>query len=166
MWWFVLGLFLRHAANMSYQQMIVRRHLEGEPVSRFMHTDVHTVPGDISIRELLDEHVYRHHYKMFPVVDGGHLRGCVTTRTVREAPHEQWTRMHVNDLAEPCSDDNTISPDADAMEALSRMSRLHVSRLLVVDDAGRLRGILTLKDLLAFIRLKVELEDDERLTAI
>jgi CBS domain-containing protein len=43
------------------------------------------------------------------------------------------------------------------MAALSRMSRTHASRLLVV-DGERLVGILTLKDLLEFFSLKIELE--------
>ncbi len=35
-WWFLLGMFLRGAAQMSYRQLVVRRALEGEPVRRFI----------------------------------------------------------------------------------------------------------------------------------
>ena len=40
MWQFLIGLFLRGAASMSYQQLLVRRALEGETVARFMQTEV------------------------------------------------------------------------------------------------------------------------------
>jgi signal-transduction protein with cAMP-binding, CBS, and nucleotidyltransferase domain len=46
------------------------------------------------------------------------------------------------------------------MDALSRMSRTKASRLMVVRE-GRLEGILSLKDLLNFISLKVELENGD-----
>jgi CBS domain-containing protein len=51
-----------------------------------------------------------------------------------------------------------VGADTDAMEALSRMSRTGMSRLMVV-DGDRLLGILSLKDLLRFFSLKVELEE-------
>jgi Zn-dependent protease len=159
LWLVLLGLFVRNAAAMSYQQLLLRRALAGEPVSRFMHADPVTVPRSISVRDLVDDYVYRHHFKMFPVVDdAGRLFGCVTTRQVRQLPREEWDRQTVGALAERCGPDNTVGADADALEALSRMSRSGVSRLMVV-DGDRLLGILSLKDLLRFFTLKMELEE-------
>jgi len=43
MWWFLLGMFLRSAAAMSYQQVLIRRVLEGEPIRRFVQPGVRTV---------------------------------------------------------------------------------------------------------------------------
>ena len=55
----------------------------------------------------------------------------------------------------------SIAPDADALEALGKMQRTGSSRLLVT-DGSRLVGIVSLKDLLRFLDLKLELEDGER----
>jgi Zn-dependent protease/CBS domain-containing protein len=156
-WWVLIGLFVRNAAQMSYQQLLLRRVLEGEPVSQFMHPDPVTVPRHISVQELVEEYVYRHHFKMFPVVDDGRLVGCITTRQIKELPQDEWDRTSVGAVALRCTDDNTIGPDADAMGALSTMSRSGLSRLMVV-DGERLVGILSLKDLLDFFSLKIELE--------
>lgn len=156
-WLALIGLFLRSAAQMSYQQLLLRRVLEGEPVGRFMHRDPVTVPRHLSVEELVSEYVYRYHYKLYPVVDDGLLVGCVTTRQVKELPREEWNRTSVGALADQCTPENSIAPNADAMEALSRMSRGRASRLMVV-DAGHLVGIITLKDLLEFFSLKIELE--------
>jgi len=109
------------------------------------------------VAELVEEYVYRHHHKLYPVVDDGRLVGCVTTRQIRELPREEWQTTSVGALASGCSPENSVPPDADAMAALSRMSRTRASRLLVV-DGERLVGILTLKDLLEFFSLKIELE--------
>jgi Zn-dependent protease/CBS domain-containing protein len=157
-WWFLLGLFLRNAAQMSYQQLLLRRALEGETVSRFMHPAPVTVPRSLSVAELVDGYIYRHHFKMFPVVDdAGRLFGCVSTREVKELPRDEWDRQTVGAIAHRCGPESTVSPDTDAMKALSQMSRTGASRLMVV-DGDRLLGILTLKDLLRFFSLKMELE--------
>jgi Zn-dependent protease/CBS domain-containing protein len=156
-WSALIGLFLRGAAAMSYQQLLLRRTLEGEPVRRFMRADPIVVPRAISVRQLVEEFVYRHHHKMFPVVDGERLVGCVTTRRLKELPTEEWDRQSVGAVAEPCGPENTVAPDSDAMEALSLMNRSRASRLMVV-DGERLVGILALKDLLRFFSLKMELE--------
>lgn len=162
LWMILIGLFVRNAATGSYQQLLLRRALAGEPVSRFMHADPVTVPRNISVEALVKDYVERHHHKMFPVMDdGGRLLGCVTTRRIRELPRDEWDRQTVGSLVEGCSPENTVRSDTDAMEALSRMSRAGSSRLLVV-DGDRLLGILSLKDLLGFLSLKMELDAGRR----
>jgi Zn-dependent protease/CBS domain-containing protein len=162
LWTFLIGLFVRNAATGSYQQLLLRRALEGETVSRFMHADPVTVPRAISVLELVQSYIYRYHYKMFPVVDdSGRLLGCVTARQVRDLPRDEWDRQTVGALAERCTPENTVRADTDAMEALSRMSRTGASRLMVV-EGDRLLGILSLKDLLRFFSLKMELEEAGR----
>jgi predicted transcriptional regulator len=66
--------------------------------------------------------------------------------------------LTVGDIAADCASDNTISPDADALEALSAMRRNNASRLMVVEK-DRLIGIIALKDMLEFLSLKVELDE-------
>ena len=157
LWYVLIGLFVRNAAQMSYQQLLLRRALEGETVERFMHRDPITVPRAISVTELVEGYVYRHHHKMFPVVDDDRLVGCVTTRQIQQLPRDEWNRTTVGALAQSCSADNSVPPDEDAMKALSLMSKNGLSRVLVVDQE-RLVGILSLKDLLDFLSLKIELE--------
>ena len=158
MWWFLIGMFLRNAAKMSYRQLTVRKALEGEPIRRFMEPNPITVPPSISVEELVEDYIYKYHFKMFPVVDSERLMGCVTTKQVREIPREEWSRRTVGGLAAECSMENVIEPGADAIKALSIMSQTGNSRLLVVEK-GRLLGVITLKDLTKFLALKVELED-------
>ncbi|MEM8963156.1 MAG: site-2 protease family protein [Acidobacteriota bacterium] len=158
MWWFLIGLFLRNAARGSYQQLLLRRTLEGSPVSRFMKTDIITVPRAVSVHTLVEDYIYRHHHKLYPVMDEDSLIGCVTTHDVKALPRDEWPRQSVGAITHPCGVDNTIGPDEDAMAALARMQQNQASRLMVIDSEGRLIGILTLKDLLNFFSEKMELE--------
>ena len=158
MWWFLIGMFLQGAARASYQQLLTRRALEGEPVRRFMKTDAVTVPPSISLEQLVEDYVYKYHFKMFPIVeDHDRLLGCVTTKQIKEIPRAEWGRRTVGDVASQCTAENTIEPQADAMKALSIMKQTGASRLMVVEK-GRLVGIIALKDLLELLSLKVELE--------
>jgi Zn-dependent protease len=158
MWWFLIGMFLRGAAKSSYQQLMVRNALEGEPVRRFMSDDPVTVSPSLSVKDLVEDYIYRYHFKMFPVVDDGRLVGCVSTKDVKEVPREQWGRKMIGELAANCSVDNTIAPDTDAVKALALMNRTGASRLMVT-EGDRLVGVITLKDLLTFLSLRMELED-------
>jgi Zn-dependent protease/predicted transcriptional regulator len=157
-WIFLIGMFLRNAAQTSYQQLLVRKALEGETVRRFMNPHPVTVPDSLTVAQLVEDYIYKYHFKMFPVMAGEKLAGCITTRQVKDIPREAWDRESIREAASPCSEENTISPGTDAIKALAMMNQTGVSRLLVVEN-GRLVGLVTLKDLLDFFSLKVELEE-------
>ena len=158
MWWFLIGMFLQTAARASYQQLTTRKGLEGEPIRRFMGPDPVSVPSNISVEKLVEDYIYRYHYKMFPVLKDGDLYGCVTTREVKAVPRGQWEQKKVEDIATECSPENIIGPQEDAIKAISIMNQTGASRLMVVED-GKLVGIIALKDMLQFLALKVELEE-------
>jgi Zn-dependent protease/predicted transcriptional regulator len=161
LWQFLIGMFLRGAAQTSYQQVMIRTVLEGETVARLMKKDPVTVPAGISLRELVEEYVYAHHYKLYPVMEGQELVGCISTRQVKEVPREEWERRTVGATSLRCSPQNAIAPDTDAVQALSVMNKTGNSRLLVVDK-GRLVGIISLKDILALLAVKLDLGEAER----
>jgi len=158
MWLCLIGMFLRGAARQSYQQVLMRYALEGEMVRRFMNTNPVTVSPAISVQQLVEDYIYKYHHKMFPVVDGGRLIGCISIQQVKEIPRDRWRQRTVGELITACSSENTIRPDDDAMKVLSMMNRTRASRLMVV-DGGQLIGIIALKDMLKFFSLKVELEE-------
>jgi Zn-dependent protease/predicted transcriptional regulator len=159
MWWFIIGLFLNNAARMSYRQVLIKSFLKGESVSRFMKTNPVVVPHTTSLRELVDDYIYRHHYKMFPVVDGERLIGCVTMKQLGGIPREEWVNHTVGEIAQRCSRENSVKPDEDAAKVLSLMNRTGHSRLMVVEN-NRLVGVITLKDMLEHISLRIELEKE------
>jgi len=159
-WLGLLGMFLRGAAQMSLQQTQLRSLLEGETVRDFMTDEPVTVSPDIDLRQFVDEYVYRHHFKMFPVMDDGRLVGCISTRQVKAVHVDDWPGTTVGQTADACGNVNTIRPNADATDALAQLSRNKLSRLMVVDDDGRLEGVIALKDMMDFLALKIDLEGE------
>src|SRR5581483_3527026 len=100
-WLSLLGLFLRHAAQGSYEQLLIRQLLRGEPVSRFMSTKPIVVPPELDLRHWVEEYVYRYHRKMFPVTANGHVAGVIGTKALAHYPREEWDRHTVAEVMRP-----------------------------------------------------------------
>jgi Zn-dependent protease len=160
MWWFLIGLFLRNAASSSYTQLLMERALKGEPVRTIMQAHPVAVDPSTSLDALVHDYFYRYHYKMFPVQDtSGRLQGCITIDRIKDVPKEQWGRTTVEQMESACGPDNTVDASADALGVMARMNKEGVSKLLVTDH-GHLEGIVTLRDLFDFLRIKMDLEGD------
>jgi CBS domain-containing protein len=159
LWLILLGFFLRAAAQGSYQQLLVRRILGDTPIRGVMQKEVRSVPPSITLDDFIENHVYRHHFKMFPVTENGQLVGCVSTDQVKEVPRAEWSQRTVQDVAESCADRNTVSPDTDALQVFKRMHEEGRSRLMVV-EGDHLEGVVSLKDVTQLISLKMELEEE------
>lgn len=156
-WMFLIGMFIRSASQMSYQQVVIRRALEGEKVSRFMISDPVTVSPSTTLEDLIEDYIYKYHFKMYPVVKSGKLVGCVELKQVKEVPKEERSGKTVEDIMKSCSTDNTVNPDEDAVKALSIMRQKKRSRLMVVENSS-LAGVVALKDMLEFLNIKVDLD--------
>jgi Zn-dependent protease len=159
-WLFFIGMFLQNASQVSIQRLMIFKALEGETVRRFMKSNPVTIPENMTIKEIVENYIYRYQYKMYPVVRDGKLVGYLTTRDIKEVPKEKWSIQTAGEISKPYSLDNTIHPDTDATQALSLMNRTGNSRLMVVEN-DQLIGVITLKDLLQFFSLKMELEGDK-----
>ncbi len=160
LWYIVIGLFLRQAAQTSYTQVLARESLGDEKIRDRMSREPVSVPPAITIRELVEHYVYRYHFKFFPIVEDGKLVGCISTRRIKEVPREEWDRQTVGAAAEPCSPESVVSPDAEVREALTVMNRTGRSRLMVVEN-GYLVGIIALKDVMQMLALRMELEKND-----
>ncbi len=157
MWWFLIGLFVQGQAGGTYRHLLDRLALEGQRVRDVMTRDPVTVAPEDSLRDLVDAVVYRHHHHRYPVVEGGRLLGHVGTRHVKAVPQERWPEVRVRDVMQPRGEETTIRPDCTAQDALERLQTSGDGWLLVA-EGDRLHGILALRDLMQYLRLRQELE--------
>jgi predicted transcriptional regulator len=110
------------------------------------------VPPWLSLDRLVRDYIYRYHYAVFPVTEDGRLIGCIGTRQVKEVEPAQWPFRTAARLLAPCTPDNAVTSDTDALKALSIMRRTGISRLMVTAQ-GRLVGVIALKDMLRILSL-------------
>ncbi len=158
LWTLIIGMFVRNAAKSSYRQLLFRRALEGVPVRKLMAADAVAVAPGTTVTKLVEDYIYKYQFKMYPVVEGDDLVGCVTLDQIKGLAPEDRASRTVGELARGCSPDNTIGPDEDVLKALSLMQKTGRSRLIVA-EGGKLAGVIALKDLMGYIALKLDLEE-------
>lgn len=104
-----------------------------------------TVTPDMTVRAVLDI-IAQHHISGLPVLDtDGRVAGIVTNRDVRFETRLDET---VREVMTPRERLVTVKEGASVEEAQELMRHHRLERVLVVDDDFRLRGLVTVKDIL------------------
>jgi IMP dehydrogenase len=136
-----LGILHRNLSieDQAYQVDLVKRTQTG------MISNPVTIGPDATLEDL-DELCGRYRVSGLPVVDPTeHLLGIVTNRDLRFTPVAEWATTLVHDVMTPMpliTGKVGISHE-DATLLLRQHKR---ERLPLVDDEGRLRGLITVKD--------------------
>ncbi|MDR1856108.1 MAG: IMP dehydrogenase [Desulfovibrio sp.] len=123
-----------------------RQRLEVERVKKSesgMILDPVTITSDSSVQHALDV-MANFSISGLPVVDGDTLMGILTNRDVRFV--EDASAVKVADVMTR-EGLVTVPMGTSLQEARSHLHQHRIEKLLVVDDAGRLRGLITMKDI-------------------
>jgi Zn-dependent protease/CBS domain-containing protein len=161
MWQFLIGMFLRTAASAEYQQTMAQRMLADISVAQVMTPDPIAVPPNLPVSEFIDAYVYRYHHREFPMVRDGILLGRVGTKQITALDRSLWPQTEVFELALPCTLEDTIAPTSGIWNAIRQMSAGTRSHLFVVHD-GRLIGVLSQRDLMELLSVKLELSGEDQ----
>lgn len=156
LWWVIIGLFIRSAADASQFRLQAVHALTGRTVREYMTRNPIVVPPEITIADLIDNWIYKHSFEFFPVVEDSQLLGSVSLREVRQVPPDRRTSTKVDDIMLPRSPENTIQAGATAADAFTKMQGTGNSLLLVTSD-GNLIGVIALKDIMKLIAITSEL---------
>ncbi len=103
-----------------------------------------TVRPEISVRELLAL-TQRYRVSGFPVVEAGKVVGMVTNRDYR---FQTDLDVPVRDIMTPKARLIYVKENASAEEARALLHKHRLERVLVVNEAFELRGLITVKDIL------------------
>ena len=103
-----------------------------------------TVSPGMSVRQVLGI-TREHRISGLPVLDEGRVVGIVTNRDLR---FETNLDQPVKNIMTPREKLVTVKEGASLEEAKGLMHRHRLERVLVIDDAWRLRGLMTVKDIL------------------
>ncbi|WP_136603251.1 M50 family metallopeptidase [Salinigranum halophilum] len=140
-----LAFFIYMGASSEAQQTVMKAAFQDVIVRDIMtpREELHVVDERASVAELLEQ-MFRERHTGYPVMHNGQLVGMVTlddARGVREVERDAYRVEEVmsRDLA-------TITPDADAMEAITLMQQHGVGRLPVVEN-GEFVGLVSRSDL-------------------
>ncbi|MFJ2988367.1 IMP dehydrogenase [Collimonas sp. NPDC087041] len=102
-----------------------------------------TIPPNMRIREVMALSEL-HGISGFPVVDGNRLVGIITNRDLR---FEEELDAEVSAKMTPRDKLVYVKDGADLSEAKRLMNKHRLERVMVVNDAFELRGLITVKDI-------------------
>jgi CBS domain-containing protein len=156
-WFIFIGLFLQEAAEVSYRQVVMKKLLAGVKVENFMTKDVISVPANITLDKLVDEYFFRFRHASFPVMEDDTILGLVTLHDIKEVARDKWKERTAKDILIPMGKKLVIGKKADAMDALAKIARNRIGRLLVIEDS-KLVGILSQRDIMRLFEFKSEIE--------
>lgn len=108
-----------------------------------MVKDPISVTPDVTVKELL-EVMTKYNFSGVPVVDGEDLIGIVTSRDIR---FETNLLLTVGEVMTPKERLVTVKEGASREEVRSLLHKHRIEKLLVVNDAFHLRGLITVKDI-------------------
>jgi IMP dehydrogenase len=125
------------AAQQAIEVARVKRYESGIVLDPF------TVTPNATVREVL-ELQHQHGVSGFPVLEGRKVVGIVTGRDVR---FETRMDLPVRDMMTPAEKLVTLKEGASLEEAKALMHKHKLERVVVVNDAFELRGLMTVKDI-------------------
>jgi CBS domain-containing protein len=150
-WLAFIGWFLAQAARSSYEELQVRRILEGVEAEDVMARDLVAIPADITLREAVDRHFMRYDHGGFPVEDQGRTIGFISLRGVRKVPRDEWDARSVRESMGGLDDQVTVPPGMRMDRVLAKLQDGEINRVLVVED-GEVLGIITPTDVARWLQ--------------
>jgi len=155
LWLAFIGWFLGNAAVGSYRQLTLQQILQGHAVSEAMTRDCLTVPPDLTLVRLVNEHVLPSGNQCFVVTTDSHIQGLITLKIIKAVPREMWATKKVAEVMIPFEELKQIRPDEDLASVFKILTE-EVNQLPVV-EGGRVIGMISRENLLAFINIRDKL---------
>jgi CBS domain-containing protein len=161
LWLIFIGMFLRGIAEGSYQDLVLRKSLEGTRAADIMVRDVVTAPPDLPVKGLISDYFLRFGYRGFPVRTDGKILGVISISNVKDVSESEQADKTVGQLMAPLEPYMVISPETSAGEILTNMSQNNVGRVLVM-RGDHMLGMVTRTGLLRFLEMKKTLTRQEK----
>ena len=162
LWLVILAFFIYNAGRLEAQASLVASAFAGRTVADLMTRDPVTVAPDMRLTQFVQLIHFRPHTG-YPVVDSsGTLLGFARLAAARRAgapgpdPLQADPAPPAAGTTEPAE---IISPTAGAYDALRRVAEGRLGRLVVVDAAGRVVGLLSKTDLVRTLSRKEATRD-------
>jgi CBS domain-containing protein len=150
----LIGWFVVSAATAEEQQARLGGRLAGIRVGQVMAPQPTVVDGNLTVADFIAQVALTHQFSTYPLIDAyGRLTGLVTLNRVRGVPPELRATTRLQDIACPPSEVPIAHPEDPLVELMERMHGCADGRAVVVDDAGRVVGVVSASDVARALQL-------------
>ncbi len=159
LWIAFIGWFLLNAAQQSTSGTAVRDMLRGVTVGQLMEPSAPAVPPQMPLAQLLTQYILPYNLRSLPVVDEyGRLVGIITLGDIRDVPQEQWGVVTIGQVMTGADKLQVAHPQDGLDRAAQVLMDGQFDQLPVVDQYGRLIGMLTRAHVLRWMQIRNELK--------
>ena len=156
LWLAFIGWFLENAASASYRQAQWQEALRGVTASQVMTSSCPVVPPNITLNQLVQEHIFTTGYSCFLVADEGKLEGILTLHDIKAASPQNRDMIPVKEIMTPVSQLKVAYPGQDALSILEQMGESDINQMPVVSE-GRVIGLIARDNLIRLLHTRFEL---------
>jgi Zn-dependent protease/CBS domain-containing protein len=156
LWIAFIGWFLDNAASAQVHQVVFQGLLAGHTVAQAMNDHCVSVPADLTLQQLVDEHILGSGRRCFLVQRGAETVGLMTLHRIKEVPRPDWSTTRAAQVMLPLDQLKRTDPDNGLWTALQQMDRDGVNQLPVM-SGSQVVGMLSREDVITFLRTVQEL---------
>lgn len=156
LWITFIGWFLDRAAAAQVQQVMFQGLLAGHTVSQAMSNHCAAIPEELTLQQLVDDHILGSGQRCFLVNRGEKSIGMMTLHRIKEVPRPDWATTRAGRVMLPLEQLKRTSPDAELWAALQQMDRDGVNQLPVTRNSHVI-GMLSREDVITFLRTLQEI---------
>jgi Zn-dependent protease/CBS domain-containing protein len=153
-WLALIGWFVVSAATAEEQQARLTGRLGRVAVGQVMAVRPVVLDGNLTVEDFIAQVAMTRPFSTYPLVDAqGRLTGLVTLNRVRGVPPGERATTHLQDIACPPNEVPIARPEEPLVELLERMHGCADGRAVVIDDAGRVIGVVSPTDVARALEL-------------
>lgn len=156
LWITFIGWFLDRAAAAQVHQVMFQGLLTGHTVSQAMSNHCAAIPEELTLQQLVDDHILGSGQRCFLVNRGENPVGMMTLHRIKEVPRQDWATTRAGRVMLPLEQLKRTSPDAELWAALQQMDRDGVNQLPVTRNSHVI-GMLSREDVITFLRTLQEI---------
>jgi Zn-dependent protease/CBS domain-containing protein len=150
LWTGFIGWYLESAASGQIQQQTMKDLLAGHTVSEAMSRDCARVSGDLTLQELVDNHILAGGVRCFVVSRGDETVGLLTLSDLTKVPRSSWPTTTVEQAMTPSDKLISTAANVEVWPAIENMSRNGINQMPVV-EGRKIIGMVSRDDLVHYL---------------
>jgi len=149
LWFIFTGILICEGSSIVDNKKQFRNMMKGEKVHEYIRKNPITIQASLTLAEFAFEYIHRYQMKFFPVMTDSCLIGSISSQSLKKIPSKLWQYLRVKDFTELLSEENSVTPASDIIDAITIMCKCSRTSILVVNN-GILEGVLSIKDLIKY----------------
>lgn len=150
-----IGWILQSGAAQIRHQAILLVALQGTAAQDIMTREYPAINQQMTIGQLVRDHILIGGYRYFVVVDGEKLQGTLSMHDIKSIPRRRWNHTRIGEIMIPSNEINTAHPQQSGASLLEQMDQLRTDNMPVL-EGDNVIGIINLDRLVRLGKTRAE----------